>query len=859
VTRPLTRTAFRGIVPFILIGFAVLLVPFVADSGEAATSSSKNFSKKVERVFDDDGSQEVVDSRTVKVSVDKTTNLRGRERVRIQWSGAHPTGARAVNPYGQAGLRQEYPVVILQCRGREGKGLSPNTCWTSTRPQRSVTNVFDLHEAIWRDDAFATEDERAELSGISEATATAKCPESLILPRDGAMSHVTPFAGANKKTYLACDADTMPPEAAVDASFPPAEMAAFTNTKGDGDVYFEVRSDVENESLGCNDKVACSIVVIPIEGLSCTNTIPDCRDDGRAEPGSTFDSSIGYDQAVSPRFWWSASNWRNRITIPITFGPPPNVCDLLDSRSPVGFYGSELMSQAGLQWAPAYCLNKNRFKFQANKMPDDAAFSLLSTGEAAAAFISRARDFTGTGGVGYAPTAVTGFAIGFIADEPDNGGEVPKLRLTPRLLAKLLTNSYPARLAGQQHPGMDKNPLRINLDPEFKALNPGLSEDYETEAAAALMSLSVSSDVVESLTDYLDRDKEARAFLDGEADPWGMTVNPAYKGIELPVSDWPLDDTWLLPSNQDCEKANTTPYFTQVAAPVSSMRTIAEALLDSWPLVQTRADATPDATSPTGYLCKYGRIDRQDIGHRFMLGVVNLGDAARLGLHAAELQSSVTNSGTKFTSAKGRTFVAPTNGAMSAALSAYTVDDSKKPFTFDEGKLTKSAYPGTMVVYTAARLQELDKTKAANVAEFIRTATTEGQKVGSGNGQLPGGYLPLVKSGATAALWKQAQSVADLIEAQKGSSASDDSNDDSSDDSNDSSATPTPAASSAAEATSADDAKAAAQARMVLTTDPTAVKSSAMAALILPLLILGAAISMLATPVLRMLTYRDHE
>lgn len=854
------RLVARGVVPLVLMALAIVAVPFVGDSGVAAQSTEKHFDKTVQRVFEDGGDRRVVDSRDVKVSIDKTENLRGRERVHIQWSGAHPTGARAVNPYGAgdangSALKQEYPMLIMQCRGT-AKTLTPQTCWTSTRMQRSTTEVWDRDEAIWRDDPFATDADRNTFSGVDPAVAKQKCP-GLNLPvdgLDGPSSHITPFDAANKKVYLACDSDTMPPEAAVDSSFPAAEMAAFTTTKGTGDVYFEVRSDVENDSLGCSDKVACSIVMIPIMGLSCGTSYPGCRDTGRNEPGSTFESSVGYDQAVSPRFWWSPSNWNNRITIPITFGPPPNVCDLLDSRAPVGFYGSELMAQAGLQWAPAYCLNKSRFKFQANKMPDDAAFDLLSNGDAAAAFLSRARTYSGTGSVGYAPTAITGFAIGFIIDEPDNGGEVPTIKLTPRLLAKLLTNSYAARLDGRQHPGMADNPIRLNLDPEFQALNPGLTEDYETEAAAALMSLSVSSDTMEALTDYIDRDKEARAFLDGDKDPWGMVVNPSYKGIKLPVGDWPLDDTWLLPSNDACVKANTTPYFTQVAAPVSSMRTIAEALLDSWPLVQTRADGSKDQDGND--VCKYGRIDRQDIGHRFLLGVVNMGDAERLGLRTAELQTSVSDSGKKFTDADGRTFAGPSNKAMSAALAAYRPAASSKPFTFDPAKLTKAAYPGTMVVYTAALLQGMDKTKAKDVAEFVRIATTEGQQQGSKNGELPAGYLPLVKTGATAALWKQAQSVATLIAAQDSGSSDSSSSTDSSKDT--ASATPTPA-SKAADAAASGDAKAAAPARMVLTTDPSAVSSSTIAALILPLLILGAAISMLATPVLRMLTYQGDE
>src|SRR3954451_25061685 len=119
----------------------------------------------------------------------------------------------------------------------------------------------------------------------------------------------------------------MPPEAAVGAAFPPADIAAFTDEEGAGSVQFEVRSDVENESLGCNHKVACTIEVIPINGLSCDQPAgpqsvsdAECRKGGQFPPGSSNFANQGVDQAVAPVLRWSASNWQNRISIPITFG-----------------------------------------------------------------------------------------------------------------------------------------------------------------------------------------------------------------------------------------------------------------------------------------------------------------------------------------------------------------------------------------------------------------------------------------------------------------------------------------------------------------------------------------------------------
>jgi len=701
--------------------------------------------------------------KTVTVKADKTRDLRGRQRITISWSGAQPSGARAGNPYGEQGLNQEYPVVVMQCRGIDdpalpvAKQLSPETCWTSSYFQRSQVQASPS-TAVWTKDPYADSADLGRLSGMDPFPTADDCPTADTPGYDTAL---TPFRAANGTVYAACDKDNMPPEAAVGAAFPPAEIAAFTDLDGNGRVKFELRSDVENESLGCNHDTACSIVVIPIMGVSCslpTTTTPDnadfaCKKGGQFPPGSGNFANQGVDLAVSPSLWWTASNWRNRISIPITFGLPPDTCDILDPRAPTGFYGSELLAQASLQWSPAYCLSKKRFKFQHNQMPDAAGFALMETGGGPAAEVSSLHDSGGGDPVAYAPTAVTGFGIGFVIDKPDNAGELEELKLTPRLLAKLLTQSYLGSDLGRGHPGIGNNPLSINLDPEFQKLNPGLST-IDQEAAATVLSLSESSDVIEQLTDYIAHDKAAMDFISGKPDPWGMKVNPSYRNIDVPTAEWPLLDTFIPETGNTCRQANPAVYFQQIAAPVTKLNTIAQALIDAWPNVQTRCDTDVTTTPPT---YKLGRVDRQSYGARFMLGVVSLGDAARYGLHTASLQ---TRSGT---------FVAPTLASLGKAVALMKQGEPLEPFTLTQAAVKRAgnAYPGTMVVYTAARTQHLDQADADKVAQFIRISTTEGQRPGSGNGELPEGFLPIAKSGITSKLFVAAQAAATVIEAQK--------------------------------------------------------------------------------------------
>ena len=77
------------------------------------------------------------------------------------------------------------------------------------------------------------------------------------------------------------------------------------------------------------------------------------------------------------------------------------------------------------------------------------------------------------------------------------------------------------------------------------------------------------------------------------------------------------------------------------------------------------------------------------------------------------------------------------------------------------------AYPGSMLVYTAAKTYGLHAATAQDVAQFIRVSSTEGQHPGRGNGQLAAGYVPITSSGVTKPLYHQAQQVAAAVAAQQ--------------------------------------------------------------------------------------------
>jgi hypothetical protein len=724
----------RTLIRLLLAGIAFAAVALVGltPSSDAAGSDAFSTTKTVTRTVDGK-----TVSQDVTVRVDHTLNLRGRERLQVSWSGATGTSAQATNPYGATGLTQEHPMVIMQCRGT-AETVTPETCYTSSIAQRSA-GTFDSDSAIWRrDPAWA---------GSTAPTDPCGTPDN----------YTVPFVAANGKTFDYCTDQHVAPESLL-----PAELLGYTSKEGTGAASFEVRTDVENESLGCSHTTACSLVVVPIMGTSCDAPHGDDLQFSYCAANRTYPAGTAYGEfegtpAVKGNFWWTASQWKNRITVPLTFALPANTCDLLDSRPPVGFYGSELMAQASLQWSPAYCLDQKRFKYQHNQMGDASGFDLMLHDQAAGALVSSAHD-PGAAQVGYAPTAVTGFGIGYVIDrpaydengQPQAGGEIHSLKLDARLLAKLLTQSYTGNAVGAQHPGLESNPLSINQDPEFQKLNPDAPRVGRIEGAT-LLSLSESSDTVQQLTDYIAHDKDAMAFVNGAKDPYGMVVNPSYKGYQLPTRTWELKDSFV--GNTDCWKANPSPFFSLMAAPVSRMYTITQALIDAQPNIQTRCEEQVNAATKW----KLGKIDRQGYGNRFMLGLVSLGDAERYGIDVAQLQTT------------DGTYVAPSGASEAAAVKLMKQPSKYAPFTLDQAAVRTSAaaYPGTMVVYTAAKTCDLKADVADHVASFVRIATTEGQEPGSGNGQLPDGFLPITRAGATSALFTSAQQVADAVKAQK--------------------------------------------------------------------------------------------
>ena len=310
------------------------------------------------------------------------------------------------------------------------------------------------------------------MSGIDPFPAKEVCPTA---DQDPFFTHLTPFVAASGQGVRGLRQPTHGrPRRRSDAAFPPAEIAAFTDADGAGSVEFEVRSDVENESLGLQP-----------QGRLLDRRHPDQRPVLRPAVRARDDRRRGLPQGRALPAGLEQLRQRGRrpggvagaVVVGVQLGATgsrsrsPSACrrtpatSSTRARRPASTAPS-CWPRPSLQWSPAYCLDKKRFKFQLNQMSDEAGWNLMESGGGAAAVrLLASTSAEARTRSAYAPTAVTGFSIGYVIDRPDNAGEYTDLRLNARLIAKLMTQSYLGSDLGRGHPGIGDNPLGIMSRP----------------------------------------------------------------------------------------------------------------------------------------------------------------------------------------------------------------------------------------------------------------------------------------------------------------------------------------------------------------------------------------------------------
>ncbi len=662
------------------------------------------------------------------VSVSQTADL-VRQRVKVSWSGLRPTRG--------SGVGASYPVAIMQCWG-DASQVTQQRCWAAGRGME----FGSFNDAKpWDPVAFGDYgDLSANLYTVMSFTA-----------RDGQRYSWDPVQVDDAGKPVAW------PDGSVKSGRPtdltedtynyvlPPTLLAETHADGTGAADIELLPSEQLPSLGCSDTDACSLVVVPIGDPHCLPEDELLLDEWKegCKPGA--ESSAFRDAST----WKTPTNWERRFVFPLSFRKTQQVC-ASDGRPETGVTGSPYLAQLMASWRPRFCLDSGLFKLGYTSLGEGEArrqfFTNLVERRADgvnAVLTARSPDEEAPAPVVYAPVATTGFSVGFLLDTAA-GTEVESLKLTPRLLLKMLTQSYTAGGPGiETHPAIAGNPAWWGGDPELIRANPGLELKVVGIAPSAYpVFVQGDLDLTWALTSYIAADPAAVAWLGGAPDEDGMVINPKYRSQALPYAQFELRDDWKVPGTAAAYKNQL--WFNLVANQVSSVVNAAVAL------VQARPTATTNE-SFDGDRAVYKRPDRQQTGSRALLAITDLADTSVFGLRAAALQTPTGD------------FVAPSRDSLAYGLRATTIDAKTGILTIDQSKLDSRAYPGTSVVYAGVPTSGLPQSEAGHYATFLEYAAGAGQEYGTAVGNLPVGYLALSDP-----LREQTRNAARAVREQKG-------------------------------------------------------------------------------------------
>ncbi|TFD53465.1 hypothetical protein E3T55_05485 [Cryobacterium frigoriphilum] len=573
-------------------------------------------------------------------------------------------------------------------------------------------------------------------------------------------------------------------------------QGARINSDGTGSFLFETQSSDQAPQLGCGSEghARCWLVLVPrgtsYSGPTENGTNTGCSGliDGKTNEPYVYGraNSIQAGSPVNPQ----CDYWANRINIPLDFDPTGQTCAVGGSERRT--IGSQLMVGAMSSWQSSLCQEQDAaFSFSSN--PDALARAQLLQGQADAGFLSwplsdaeaeyesdkallAATDFS------YAPVAVTAPVIAFAAEFAN--GRQEELIVSPRLMAKLLTQSYSFAVPSNSS-DPDKNFAHLNSvnrsykylnqDPEFQRLNPDNWREFTMNPSISLPGPS-GADAIKQVWRWILADDEANAWLNGEADEAGMTVNPFYLPAGHPAAQVPvfvtdvadpdqgnylLDSTGAITMRQVGLTNIAGAGFSLTDAPLQTFMKADESLvpielttekyrfdsLQYAPYAESMLAAARDTfrgdshsktvwdatrINAAGELGDWISGGTQIPGKKFMIAVTDSSSSARYGLSNAGLVRANSDEA-----------VLPTNKTMQSALGALSSAESATVRQVDPSLVTTGGYPLTMLTYLAVNLTASDADARDDYAAMIEQVTTAGQIVGTQRGELPLGYAPL--------------------------------------------------------------------------------------------------------------------
>lgn len=552
---------------------------------------------------------------------------------------------------------------------------------------------------------------------------------------------------------------------------------ARTGPNGKGAELFQVNTGVESSSLGCGQRVqpvaggtpkipTCWLVIVP-RGTPAEENV-----------GTPFEENA--DQAGVVTSPLSPNAWKERVAIPLEFNPVDSPCSLSDVQRRI--VGNELIVPAVSSWQPKLCAAPGSPPYAYATVADAAARRQLAApvpGGPGMIVVSRPLVPGSTDAehpITYAPLSLSGTVIGFNVERvprDDAGAEalalggvrVADINLTPRLVAKLLTQSYSAQTAILQAPPYEwvkKNPPHMGADPDFLQFNAefNLLRVPFGKNFGGLLLPSRNSDTAMQVWEYVLADPEAKAWLDGAPDQWGMKVNPGYatkatanlSGAAFgdpPPDSFPKSDAHCYQAPPQGQNGSVVP------PPLcgTDWFPYTQSLRDAARLTRTADDGARIVLDTLAVSADqaWKRDLPQTLGSRSMLSLTDSVSAAQFGLQMARLSRAGD-------SRAERVFVAPDTAGLTAGAAAMKARAEPAVREPDAAASAPAAYPLTALTYAAINPLSLDEQSRKEYAAFVDYAAGAGQVAGPELGQLPRGYAPL-----PASLREQAASAAKTI------------------------------------------------------------------------------------------------
>ena len=640
----------------------------------------------------------------IEVTVSQVQDLT-YQAVNVEWSGAVSTSPRQ--------FASNY-IQIMQCWDDGSGTADPTKCQWGAPSSSYITTLGDSVGS--RSLSYQGADPLQDYTGIFD-----------VPPAPGEFNHTysVPFVSAPSSAYPNGQS-THDSARFFDPTSSNEISGARTGGDGTGETTFEIQTSLEAPHLGCgaaqpNGEVRnCWLVVVP--------------------RGEYMVDSSYYVEGVSGRLMGSPlsqSTWNDRIEFPLTFRSVDSGCPIGASESRTT--GNEMVVSAFSSWQSALCAKKKVFGFSMIGDSESRRNIVSETaGAARLAFIDNPLSSTEATGstITYAPVVKSALVIAFNINYFIKGGSeivekdgqrVTDLTLSPRLVAKLLTQSYTDDVAdGANQLRLLGNPPNLRHDQEFLDLNPEFEEFVNGAAPAGLMVPIGNEDVFAQLWKWIKSDSAANEFLEGNPDEDGMVVNSFYEDLDITndatINSFPKADLTVF---QEYEYVPAPGYGTFELRPyVSDLHDGAVRAYRGDAGIKTFWDVgrTPAAfTSPGAQL----------LGRRFMLTVTDVATANRLGLETAKL---INPNGEA---------VQPTAESINSAISEF-VDSGVEGIKISSPNLSKDeSYPLSTLTYAAIDVCRATISELTSYKALLNYIVSDGQEVGPAKGQIPNGYVPL--------------------------------------------------------------------------------------------------------------------